>query len=342
MYEAREQEDILAELQEASSTPASKIEGTFENDVLASNSIEFAKLEVELEQAYKAAFAETSWGDYLTMIAAEFGVDRKLAVPAIGTVTLTGTGDVALGSRFSTAAGTIFETTEAASIQKVGKVAVQAVNAGTSGNVAAGTIVNIPISIPGITAVTNDEPTHDGYDEESDEELLKRYYVIVRRPATSGNCNHYYNWAMSVEGVGECKVVPLWNGAGTIKIIIIDSNHDVASSDLIAKVKAHIEENSPIGANVTVTSPAALTINITADVKGTLDTDALKISLSEYFVAHALSISYISSAQIIDRIMNQSTVEDCDNVLVNGAKRVSITSEQLPVVGSVTVHDLTA
>ena len=71
MYEAREQEDILAELQEASATPASKIEGTFENDMLASNSIEFAKLEVELEQAYKAAFAETSWGDYLTMIAAE-------------------------------------------------------------------------------------------------------------------------------------------------------------------------------------------------------------------------------------------------------------------------------
>ena len=93
---------------------------------------------------------------------------------------------------------------------------------------------------------------------------------------------------------------------------------------------------------MTVTSPAALMIDITADVKGTLDTDALKTSLSEYFVAHALNLNYISSAQIIDRVMNQSTVEDCDNVLVNGAKRVSITSEQLPVVGSVTIHDLTA
>lgn len=341
MYEAREQEDILAELQDASKTPASKIEGTFENDMLASNSIEFAKLEVELEQAYKAAFAETSWGDYLTRIAAEFGVDRKLAVPAIGAVTLTGTGDVALGSRFSTAAGTIFETTEAASIQKVGKVAVRAVNAGTAGNVAAGTIVNIPISIPGITSVTNDEPTHDGYDEESDEELLKRYYVIVRRPATSGNCNHYYNWAMSVEGVGDCKVVPLWNGAGTVKVIIIDSNHDVASSDLIKKVQAHIEENHPIGATVTVESPSPLQIDITADIKGTFDAETFKSSLSDYFVSHALSLTYVSSAQIIDRIMNQSTVEDCDNVLVNGANRVSITSEQLPTVGSVTVHDLT-
>ncbi len=119
MYEAREQEDILAELQEASTTPASKIEGTFENDMLASNSIEFAKIEVELEQAYKAAFAETSWGDYLTMIAAEFGVDRKLAVKAKGTVTITGTGDVSVGSRFSTAAGTVFETTETVSAERI-------------------------------------------------------------------------------------------------------------------------------------------------------------------------------------------------------------------------------
>ena len=64
MYEAREQEDILAELQEASKTPASKIEGTFENDVLASSSIEFAKTEVELEELCKISFAETSYGDY--------------------------------------------------------------------------------------------------------------------------------------------------------------------------------------------------------------------------------------------------------------------------------------
>lgn len=60
MFEARDQEDILAELQAASTVDASTIEGTFEYDVLASNSIEFAKVEVELQQAYRAAFADTS------------------------------------------------------------------------------------------------------------------------------------------------------------------------------------------------------------------------------------------------------------------------------------------
>ena len=50
MYEAREQPEILKELQDNSATDASKFEGTFEYDMFASNSIEFAKQEVEREQ----------------------------------------------------------------------------------------------------------------------------------------------------------------------------------------------------------------------------------------------------------------------------------------------------
>lgn len=63
MYRAREYPAILSELKSSSGVEASTIEGTFENDVLASNSLEFAKVEVELEQAYKAAFADTAWGN---------------------------------------------------------------------------------------------------------------------------------------------------------------------------------------------------------------------------------------------------------------------------------------
>ena len=198
MYEAREQTDILTELQAASKVDASKIEGTFEYDVLASNSIEFAKLEVELEQAYKAAFADTSWGEYLTMRTAEAGIIRKAAVKAIGTVTVTGNGTLAAGSIFATADGVQFTTDAAATITKSADVAVTAVTSGSSGNVAAGAITVIPASIPGITAVTNAAVTHDGYDEEADADLLSRYLLHVRTPGTSGNKYHYLEWATSV------------------------------------------------------------------------------------------------------------------------------------------------
>lgn len=342
MYEAREQEDILQELQDNSTTAASKIEGTFENDMLAANSLEFAKVEVELEQAYKAAFAETSWGDYLTMIAAEFGVDRKLASKATGTVTVTGSGTVAAGSRFATTAGTIFISTKEAVVTDSASIPVEASLEGSSGNVVAGAISVIPMSIPGITAVTNVSPTTGGYDEESDEDLLKRYYAVVRMPATSGNKYHYYNWAMSVDGVGDCRVIPLWNGPGTVKVLIIDSNNQTASDALIKSVSDYIESVRPIGATVTVASPAPLPITISAAIKGTLDVDECKKAINAYLAKKALSLTYLSYSQVIDIIMNQTSVEDCDNVMLNGQGRLSIGLDVLPSVTEVVTSVLSS
>jgi len=335
LYSAREQEDILAELQEVSETPASKIEGTFENDMFASNSIEFAKVEVELEQAYKAAFAESSWGEYLTMRAAEFGVDRKQASKATGVVTLTGTGTVPAGSMFATAAGINFVSTEEVEVDGSASVSIEAVASGSKGNVIAGAITFIPMSIPGITSVINENATEGGYDEESDEDLLERYFIAVRTPATSGNKWHYYNWAMSVNGVGDCRVLPLWDGPGTVKVVIVDSNRQTASQELIDSVFEYIESVRPIGATVTVATPDILPIVVTTAIKGTLDAEACKNDINARLAQKALSLTDLSYAQVIDIIMNQSSVEDCDEVLLNGVKRLSFGLDTLPVVEEV-------
>lgn len=335
MYSAREQEDILTELQGYSETAASKIEGTFENDMLASNSIEFAKMEVELEQAYKAAFAETSWGEYLTMIAAEFGIDRKQASKATGVVTLTGKGTVNEGSMFATAAGINFVTTEEVEVDGSAQVKIEAAATGSKGNVLAGAISFIPMSIPGITAVTNENATEGGYDEESDEDLLERYFIAVRTPATSGNKWHYYNWAMSVDGVGDCRVLPLWDGPGTVKVVIVDSNRQTAAQELMDSVYEYIESVRPIGATVTVATPEILPITVTADIEGTLDAEACKGEINARLAKKALSLTDLSYAQVIDIIMNQSSVEDCDNVLLNGEKRLTFGLDTLPVVEEV-------
>lgn len=103
MYEAREQDEILTELQQNVGNDASSYEGTFTYDVLAANSIEFAKQEVEREQAYKAGFAQTAWGEYLDLRAEEHGVVRKQSVKAKGTVTVTWNGVVPLGSEIGRA-----------------------------------------------------------------------------------------------------------------------------------------------------------------------------------------------------------------------------------------------
>ncbi|MBQ9364850.1 MAG: baseplate J/gp47 family protein [Schwartzia sp.] len=342
-YTAREQEDILTELQGFSAVEASKFEGTFEYDVLSSNSIEFAKIEVELEELYKAAFADTSWGDYLTMIAGQAGVLRKAAVNAIGIVTARGNGKVPAGSLFSTAGGIRFRTNKEAIIVNEGDITVTAVNAGDSGNVEAGTINLIPMSIPGIMSVTNAEATTDGYDEETDEALLERYLIKVRMPATSGNPWHYYEWATAVEGVGNAKIIRCWDGPNTVKVIIADSNLEEASDTLVQKTFEYIEERRPIGARVTVVSARALPIDVSVKITaGSFDMDTYIKAAKEYLktVAHdaigTLTQQSVSIAQLGSLILTSGGARDYDDLLINGTtENVELGAEEIPSLGEV-------
>lgn len=353
MYEARTQEEILRELQENSDSPQSKFEGTFEYDVLASNSIEFAKVEVELEQAYKASFADTAaeaGSDYLTMRAEEMGVLRKPATYAHGEVTVTGTGTVLAGSIFTTMAGLRFAVDEEVSVVGSGTVPVTALETGSKYNVVAGAIVNIPMNIPGITAVVNEEAMHDGYDEESDADLLTRYLLKVRTPATSGNRYHYIQWAMEVKGVGNADCIPIWNGPGTVKVIIVDSNQHEASEELLAEVYEHIEEVRPIGPAVTVVSAHDLRLDVDADVIGTCDEEAFIEALQTYlseliskvlFVSRTIlkSKAQITRNQIGSLLIEKGGAFDYKNLKLNGLEEnIDLGAEDLPVLGEVNIN----
>lgn len=342
MYEAREQDEILTELQQNVGNDASSYEGTFTYDVLAANSIEFAKQEVEREQAYKAMFARTSWGEYLEMRAEEHGIFRRQAVKAKGTITVSGNGTVPQGSVFQTFTGIAFYTTKAASITQSGDIPVECSTAGTIGNVKAGTITVIPMSIPGISSVMNADATYDGFDEEDDATLYNRLIFKVRQPATSGNVNDYIEWATSIAGVGHVTVVPLWNGNGTVKVIIADSSGSPASSNLLTQVSTTIETKRPIGATVSVVAPAILELHIAlTPTKGKGDADAIKTLLNNYFTSRNFSGGKVSYAVVGKMIIDDEStnVTDYDSLTINGdVKNISLTDEQIPKVTEVTLN----
>ena len=343
MYEAREQLDILNELQDYSQVDASKIEGTFEYDVLSSNSIEFAKTEVELEQLWKASFIDTSWGEHLTSKTAELGVLRKAATKAIVILTIKGTPGrtVPKGSLFCTFDGFRFTTTEEGIVSSEGVVEVkaEAIKAGAVGNVAAETISSIPISIPGIESVNNEKSAYDGFDEESDESLRQRCLLKVRTPATSGNPYHYLQWALEVGGVGQAKVIPLWNGNGTVKVIIIDADNKTASSDLVKTTAEYIENKRPVGATVTVTSPEPLAIDISADIDGNVSSERVTADVNAYFRSNGFDIKKVTLARIGKILMDTGLVNDYEQLKLNGAEgSVYIGLDQLPVCGMVNLN----
>ena len=126
-------------------------------------------------------------------------------------------------------------------------------------------------TLPGLASWTNG-PAAGGTDPESDGALYERIHAYLSRPATSGNAYHYEQWALEVAGVGAARVFPLWNGAGTVKVVLVDGGMEPASAEIVAAVQAHIEAERPIGATVTVAAAAPLSINVTAAV--TLDGSA--------------------------------------------------------------------
>jgi uncharacterized phage protein gp47/JayE len=337
----RMQDEFLENTQDSE---VSAIEGTFAFDALSANATEFEKAYAEMSLMIEAAFADTSWGKFLTMRAAEFGVDRKPATKAIGVLTITGNKGVRVpaGSLFDVDDDTQFTTNEACVIGQDGTVDVRitCTTAGDRGNVGAGTINHIPVSIYGVKSCSNAAPTYDGYDEESDKALLKRYLVVVRTPATSGNKYHYYNWAMSIAGVGGCRVLPLWDGPGTVKVLVVDSNMQIASHETVQAVADYIESVRPIGADVTVVSPVPKTLDITMSVAGIFDEDVFREELTAYLKDKNLDLRYISASQVIDIIMNQSGVSDCDNVMLNGGNKVIVSEDELLSVGEVTADEL--
>ena len=347
MYTARTQNEILSEMLAESSLPSSKIEGTFEYDVLASNAVEFQKTEVELAELHKSAFGMTAWDEYLDMKAEGHGVVRREAVKAIGSVTVIGKGTVEAGSYFQTVTGTRFKTLESVVVNGSAEIKIEAVNAGANGNVLAGTITVIPMSIAGITAVTNAEATHDGYDSEDDETYRARYLKHVRLPAVSGNPYQYEEWALEVEGVGAARCIRAWNGPNSVKLIIVDSNMETASDYLIQQVYEHIEEKRAIGAMLTVVSAKPKAINIEARIIGTLNEAAFYEGVTDYFkkltnkilgsVKSSKRGYYVSYAQISSIIVVEGEADDHSDLLINGDKNnIALADEELPVLGTVT------
>ena len=202
------------------------------------------------------------------------GITRKEATRAVGFVTVTGNGTVSVGDLFETELGVQFEATEDVNVVEIAEVPIMAVPGGNVGNVGAETITQFPVTIAGIVSCVNEDATSEGYDAESDESLLDRYFRAIRTPSSSGNKYDYENWALEVNGVGKAAVFPLGHGNNTVDVVITDSMSCPASDLLVEAVQNHIdpgctgkgEGTAPIGAVCYVSSATKTDINISVKV----------------------------------------------------------------------------
>lgn len=323
-----------------------KSEGSFFYDVEKPVAIEFERLDIKADSILDKGFADTAIGSDLDKICGEQGIYRKLATKSNGTVTVTGVVGAVIPKGEMVASDNVnFVFTEDKVIPISGSidVYVECEQFGIIGNVPLGTIKYFPKTLEGLQSVTNGQSFINGYDTETDESLRERYYAKIRTPATSGNKWHYLNWAKEVTGVGDARIFPLWNGNGTVKVVIINSNKRAADSALIDDVFTHIEDNRPIGATVTVISGREKIINISTILvvdtkKYTLNQvkTYLENNITKYFKDIAFKNNYVSYANIGNLIFNTDGVIDYSNLVVNGGtSNILLEDEEIPVLGNI-------
>jgi len=338
MFEDMTYENILAGMLGMVASDVDKREGSVIYDSLAPCAYQLAQSYFYLNAFIDLVSGDTAVEEYLDRVVADYGITRKAATFAIRKITTSGAVDI--GTRWGiidtsyAITALLSENVYSATCEQLGEV----------GNQYSGVLDNID-NISGVTATLTDIIT-SGEDEETDDNLRTRFYNQIRSAATSGNTYDYRNWALEVPGCGDAKVFPIWNGAGTVKVLVVDENMTIDAA-LPAVVAAYIESVRPIGATVTVESPMSNAINVTANVlldgsKVLADVQAAFITALTVYLKDTVFDTYsVSYAKIGSLLLATAGVEDYNTLLVNtGTANITILDSEMPHTGTVTLTEV--
>jgi len=345
MFEDKTPESIKAEIL-SDLTLTDTREGSYTNDLVGPVALELWKLYDSMNALIPIVYVDETSGEYIDKKAGYYGIVRKPGTKAYATMHFTGNDGTIIpqGTVFLTADGLEFETEESVTITGgIASVVANAAEVGELYNVAAGTITQQIVSISGLSSITN-EAAVGGTDPESDKSLVERLYNYLQKPATSGNVYHYEQWALEVDGVGGVKVVPLWNGAGTVKVLIVGPNKTPVDSAIVTQCAEHIELYRPIGATVTVMSAEGLAINVeaTISIESTTTKAAVQAAFESSLAAYLQSIAFNKYEIVYNRIafmlLDIEGVIDYSSLTVNGGTvNITVGDDQVPIAGTVVI-----
>ena len=351
MFEEQTYEVILERILARVPDTFDKREGSIIYDAIAPAAAELAQAYISLDSVMSESFADTESREYLIRRAAERGLSPSAATAAKvkGVFTPT-TVEIPIGNRFSCDAlnYTVTEKTQA------GQYILTCETSGSAANGVLGSLIPIEY-VSGLETAEITEILIPGEDEEDTEVFRTRYFASFDSQAFGGNVTDYKNKTNAISGVGATKVTPIWNGAGTVKLTIIDSEYAPASSELVSTVQETIDPTqdasgkglAPIGHIVTVVSAAGVTINVSSTF--TFDEDysfaGLKSQIENTISAYLLELrkawadsSYliVRIAQIDARLLDIEGILDISGTKINGtAANLTLENEEVPTMGEV-------
>lgn len=336
--------------------------GDFIHDAVAPSPAEVKQLQIQQDEVLRHAFTQYAEGEYLDRKLEEVGLSRAQATPNRRVLNVEADAGVTIpkGHLFTTVVldseGNPLEYevdteviyTSATSLD----VNLTCKTAGNIGNIATGSEFTLQPSIPGVRTITDAGTTVLGTDTESDESAWERYDFKLKNPDTGGNKNDYLRWAGEVQGVGKSKVIPKWNGNGTVKVIIVDTNYEVPTTILVDEVQDYLDPAStglgdgkaPCGAKVTVSPATDLIVDITATVtlESGADSAAVKADFSQRVKDYFKTLVFTDTAVVYNKIgailVNTPKVENYSGLTVNGGTvDVGLAPAEIATLGTVTI-----
>lgn len=348
MYEHVTYEDIMTRMLDRVRSDYPEIdtrEGSLIYTAVAPCALELAIMYTELDRVLEEVFAETASLEYLEKRTAERGIYQRLASSAV----MQGNFNVAVpvGTRFSLGEFNYI-------VIDSEKSHLQCETAGSAPNTVFGTLTPID-TITGLTTAEITACLIPGEDDEDVEDLRARYFASLGTQSYGFNAQQYREVVNAMDGVGATKVIPAWNGGGTVKLVLLDSNYTTPTDAQIETVQNAIDPIegqgsglglAPIGHVVTVVGAGKTPINIncTFDYFDTYNWDTIKDgvyeALDNYFgsLAEAWETGAVTVRvnHINNVLMSVQGVEDVSGTTLNGnTGNVQIDAANIPVRGAV-------
>lgn len=351
MFEDVTFEEVMERMLDRIDDACDKRESSPIYEALAPAALEIANIYAALGDMLDEIFADTASREYLARLALARGLEPYTATNAVVQMDITPvTLELNEGNEF-TSADTSY--TVAGKLAD-GSYKMICTDAGEAGNTYLGDVIPVDY-IEGLETAKISAILIYGEEEEDTEDFRERYMQSFTANEFGGNRAEYRNKTLTVSGVGAVKVVPVWNGAGTVKLVIVDNKYRKASDELVAKVQNVFdpEQNgmgegiAPIGHIVTAGSVEEVGVSISTELvfDTGYDWNTCQMQVNEAVESYFSSLrkSWDSQDTLMVRISNVNSailsvpgIIDVSNTLLNGAgENLTITAYQIPVCGGV-------
>lgn len=333
-------------------TDLDKREGSVIWDALAPAAQELESAYILLDYVFSQGFADTADREYLILRARERGMAPYPAASAVLKGVFEPVDADVLGKRFNL--GAMNYVAEEAIEGTPGAYRMVCETPGAEGHKILGRMMPIDY-VDGLQSAVAAEILIPGEEEEETEHFRTRYFASFNNQAYGGNIQDYLEKTNAISGVGATKVIPIWQGGGTVKLIILDSEYGAASSALIETVQEIMDPPpqgtglgvAPIGHTVTVVTAGNVSVNVLTTLEfaagyswETLES-TIEATLETYYSALRESwadesATVVRISQIETRLLAIDGIVDVTDTTINGsAGNLTLDADEIPVAGSV-------